>query len=139
MPSYESSMENLEKARSVGRPPRPWRSREEAEMIRRYVFLWYTGRSKKPSGRDWARDLGISHTWLQRLVREFTADPGEMWRLQVAYGDPAFAQLSRAQEYTREMRERAEFIVSILQDGVAPRYSTTVNSSCTPGCATSHK
>jgi transposase len=108
MPSYESSMENLARARERGRPPRPWRSSDESRMIRRYVFVWYTGRGSKPSGRDWARQLGISHTWLQKLVREFKADPGEMLRLQVARGDPTFAQLSRAQEYTRQMRERGE-------------------------------
>jgi hypothetical protein len=118
MPSYESSMENLEKARSVGRPPRPWRSREEAEMIRRYVFLWYTGRSKKPSGRDWARQLGISHTGLQKLVRKFTEDPGEMLRQQRAHGDPRSTELSRAQEQTREMKERGELRPSRRAEGV---------------------
>ena len=50
----------------------------------------------------------VSHTWIQKLARDFTADPSEMWRLQIAYGDPTFAQLSRAQEYTREMKERGE-------------------------------
>jgi hypothetical protein len=34
MPSYESSMRNLEKARSVDRPPRPWRSGQESQTIR---------------------------------------------------------------------------------------------------------
>ena len=63
---------------------------------------------KEPSGRDWARQLGINHTWLQKLVREFTVDPTEMLRLQVIYRDPTLAQLSRAQEYTRQMNERGE-------------------------------
>jgi hypothetical protein len=108
MPSYESSMRNLEKARAVGRPPRPWRSTGESRMIRRYVFLWHTGGSKKPSGRDWARQLGISHTWLQKLVRKFQADSSEMWRLQAAKGDPRFSDLIRAREYSRQMRERGE-------------------------------
>jgi hypothetical protein len=108
MPSYESSMRNLEKARAVGRPPRPWRCSGESRMIRRYVFLWHTGRGKKPSGRAWARDLGISHTWLQKLVREFTADSSKMWRLQAANGDPQFKDLIRAREYSRQMRERGE-------------------------------
>jgi hypothetical protein len=77
-------------------------------MVRRYVLLWLTCRdASKPSGRAWARELGISHTWLQKLVREFTEDPGEMRRLQ-AYGDPTLAQLNRAKEYTRQMRERGE-------------------------------
>jgi hypothetical protein len=77
-------------------------------MIRRYVFLWFTARGKKPSGRDWARQLGISHTWLQKLVGRFQADPNEMWRLQAAKGDPRFEDLSRAREHSRQMRERGE-------------------------------
>ena len=40
MPLYESSMRNLARARERGRPPRPWRSSQEAQMIRRYVFWW---------------------------------------------------------------------------------------------------
>jgi len=78
-------------------------------MIRRYVFQWHTCRdSSRPSGRAWARQLGISHTWLQKLVREFTADPSKMWRLQRANGDPRSTELSRTQEYTRQMKERGE-------------------------------
>jgi hypothetical protein len=54
-------------------------------MIRRFVFWGFTCRnSSKQSGRTCARTLGISHTWLQKLAREFTADPKEMWRLQAA-------------------------------------------------------
>jgi hypothetical protein len=112
MPTYESSMRNLAKARAAWRPPRPWRSGDEARMIRRYVFQWLTARGKKPSGRNWARQLGISHTWLQKLVRKFMADSTEMWRLQVAKGDPKFGEFSRAQEHSRQMRERGELRLS---------------------------
>jgi hypothetical protein len=108
MPSYESSMRNLARARAKWRPPRPWRSSQESRMIRRCVFQWFTCRDRRPSGRAWARDLGISHTWLQKLVRKFTADPTEMWRLQAANGDPRFAELSRARAFTQRMRERGE-------------------------------
>jgi len=75
VPSHESSMRNLAKAWARWRPPRPWRSCDESRIIRRYAFLWYTARGKRPPGCDWARQIGISHTWLQKLVREFTADP----------------------------------------------------------------
>jgi hypothetical protein len=108
MPSYDSSMRNLAKARAAWRPPRPWRSRDEARMVRRYVFQWLTARGKKPSGRAWARELGISHTWLQKLVRKFMTDPSEMWRIQAVKGDPKFAELTRAREYSRQMSERGE-------------------------------
>ena len=109
MPSYEASIQNLIKA--VNSPnwhrPRPWRSREEAEIVRRYALWWFTSRDRnKPSGRDWARQLGISHTWLQKLVRQFEGDPSEMWELQVAYGDPTLEQLSRARQDTAELRRR---------------------------------
>jgi hypothetical protein len=107
MPSYESSMRNLAKARAKWRPPRPWRSSQESQMIRRIAFQWFTG-GRKPSGREWARQLGISHTWLQKLVRKFMADPNEMWRLQRANGDPKFTELSRARDYSRQMKERGE-------------------------------
>lgn len=108
MPSRETSLRNLEKARAKWRPPRAWRSSDESRMIRRYAFLWYTGRGQKPSGREWARQLGISHTWLQKLVRRFQADPNEMWRLQRTKGDPRFEELTRARERSRQMREGGE-------------------------------
>jgi len=89
-------------------PPRPWRSEEESLMIRRFVLWWHTCRDKsRPSARAWAKRLGISHVWLLKLVKEFAADPNEVVRLQ-AYGDPTLAQLSLAQEYTREKEECGE-------------------------------
>jgi hypothetical protein len=48
---------------------------------------------------------------MQKVVQELTADPAKMRRLQ-AYGDPTSAQLSRAQEFTRQMRERGELRLS---------------------------
>jgi biotin operon repressor len=40
-------------------------------MVRRYVLLWLTCRdASRPSGRSWAKQLGISHTWLQKVVRQ---------------------------------------------------------------------
>jgi hypothetical protein len=108
MPSYASSMRNLAKARARGRPPRPWRSIHESQIIRRYVIQWLTCRDRgRPSGRAWARQLCVSHTWLQKLVREFTADPSKMRQLQRA-GDPRSSEFGRAQEITRRMREQGE-------------------------------
>jgi hypothetical protein len=78
-------------------------------MVRRLTFWWFTSCDRnKPSGRDWARQLGISHTWLQRLVRGFKQDPDEMWQLQVALGDPTFYQLRRARDYTQELRNEGK-------------------------------
>jgi hypothetical protein len=109
MPSYESSMENLARARERRRPPRPWRSSQEAQMVQRFVFQWFTCRDRsRPSGRAWARQLGISHTWLQKLVQEFEADPSGMCRLQAKRGDPQFPDLIRAKAVSDEMKERGE-------------------------------
>ena len=108
MPSYKSSIENLLKAVSSPRwhRPRPWRSKEESEMVRRLVFWWFTCRDpQRPSGREWARQLQVSHAWLQRLVREFEKDPSEMWELQRAYGDPTLSQLNEARECTQALKK----------------------------------
>ena len=107
---YDTSMENLRKAFASKRyhPPRPWRSPQEALMIRRYVLGWHTCRdSGRPSARAWAKQLGVSHVWLLKLVRKFETDLGEVRRLQ-AYGDPTLEQLRRAKEYTQRMRERGQ-------------------------------
>ena len=108
---YDARMANLAKARRSPHyhPPRHWRSKEESRMVRRFVYQWFTCRDRsKPSGRDWARQLHISHTWLQKLVREFREHPEETWREMGRCGDPTPAQLNRAREYSRRMRERGE-------------------------------
>jgi hypothetical protein len=107
-------MENLAKAFASDKyhPPRPWRSEEESLMIRRFVLWWHTCRdNRRPSARAWAKQLGISHVWLLKVVRELKKDPDEVQRLQ-AYGDPTLEQLAHAQEYTREMKERGELRLS---------------------------
>jgi hypothetical protein len=114
MPSYESSMRNLAKARARWRRPLLWRSNQESLMIRRFAFQWFTCRDpRRPSGRSWARQLGVSHTWVQKLAREFQADPSKMLRLQ-RVGDPRSAELGRAQECTRQMKDRGELRSSRL-------------------------
>jgi hypothetical protein len=80
-------------------------------MVRRYVLLWLTCRdASRPPGRSWAKQLGISHTWLQKVVRALKANPEEMRKLQLQ-GDVTLAQLDRAKEYTQRMRERGELRV----------------------------
>lgn len=108
-------MKNLAKARSSPRyhPPRPWRSKEESQMIRRFVFWWFTSRDRnKPSGRDWARQLNVSHHWVQKLVKEFTANPTEVYEEMRCYHDPTIAELATARERTREMKEAGELRLS---------------------------
>jgi len=107
---FDASIRNLRKAFESERyhPPRPWRSPQEMLIVRRLALQWWTCRDRnKPSARAWAREVGISHVWLLKLVRKFEEDPAEVRRL-AAYGDPTSAQLSRAREYTRRMKERGE-------------------------------
>lgn len=107
---YDTSIENLRKAFASERyhPPRPFRSKEEQLMVRRLALWWWTCcDSSRPSARAWAKQLGVTHVWLLKLVRRFETDPGEVRRLQ-AYGDPTSEQLDRAKEYTQRMRDRGE-------------------------------
>ena len=46
MGTREAALENLDKATMSWHRPRPWRSAEESEMIRRLAFWWF---------RAWAR------------------------------------------------------------------------------------
>jgi len=108
MGTYEAAVDNLEKAMINWRPPRPCRSAEESEMIRRLVFWWFTACGEKPSARAWARGLGISHTWMQKLIREFKANPNKGWELQAGHGDPTLKELEYARERTEELRTRGE-------------------------------
>jgi len=108
MGTREAALENLDKAMMSRHRPRPWRSAKESEMIRRLAFWWFTARSERPSARAWARELGISHTWMQKLIREFTANSTKAWELQNDRGDPTFEDLDYARERTKEMRKRGE-------------------------------
>jgi hypothetical protein len=77
-------------------------------MVRRLALWWWTCcDSSRPSARAWAKQLGITHVWLLRLVRKFETDPGEVRRLQ-AYGYPTPEQHDRAKECTKRMRNRGE-------------------------------
>lgn len=126
MPSYDSSIRNLARARQRWRRPRPWRSSEESQMVRRFVFQWLTCRDRsRPAGRAWARELSISHTWLQKLVREYTVDASEMHRLQAVVGEPRSAELDRAKEYTREMRARGELRTGLRNQRYLNRFSVS--------------
>lgn len=111
---YDSSMRNLQKAKASANyhPPRPWRSKEESHLIRRFAFQWWTCRDRgKPSVRSWAKGLGVSHVWLLKLVCQFQADPSlvdHMDREARRHGNPTLEQLKRARERTLQMGVRGE-------------------------------
>jgi len=62
------------------------------------------------AGRPWAklrvaRLLGVSHTWVNKLVKRFEADPDRMRRRMAAFAPATLEKLERAREETRRQRE----------------------------------
>lgn len=110
MPSHRTSWENLYyKAWPKWRRPRPWRSNEESHVIRLCVYQWLTCRDRnRPSGRSWARQIGVSHTWVQKLARRYQSDPTEMLEESNRNSSPTFAELRRAREVTAQMRQQGK-------------------------------
>jgi hypothetical protein len=53
-----------------------------------------------------ARFLGVSHTWVNKLVKRIEADPERMRRKMRAFAPATFEKLERAREETRRERER---------------------------------
>jgi hypothetical protein len=108
MAFHAMTMENFARLRARWRPPRPWRSPEESEAVQRFVLLWLTCMDRnKPSGRSWARQLGISHTWLQRLTRRFAADPVKAMEIE-RLGYPTQLHLETARQISLDLRVRGE-------------------------------
>jgi|SRR5271166_845386 len=105
MPSLEASLRNLEKAKANWRRPRRFRSARESWVIQRLVWQWHSYSGPKWSGRALGRRLGVSHAYVQKLVREFTEDPGKIER-RVQSSVTTFDELSRAQEETQQQQER---------------------------------
>lgn len=108
MPSLEASLRNLERARAAwSHPPRPWRSDRETRIIKRLVWQWFTYCGPRNwSARGLARWLGVSHTYIQKLVRQFRTDPGDMQRDARRHTPATFEHLRCAQEETRQQKER---------------------------------
>jgi hypothetical protein len=99
---------NIQKARAARkRLPLPWRSGLESRVIEQLIWQWWNS----PEPRKWpalrlARCLGVSHTWVAKLVRRFRADPARMRRRMRAFAPATFETLLRAREETRKHRER---------------------------------
>src|SRR5215472_16353563 len=108
MPSREASLRNLEKAKRNWRAPKPLRCNSESRVIRRLVWQWHHDRSpRKWSARAVARVLGVSHTYVQKLVREFAGNPDRI--LKEPCASPGVATVDtfeRAQRETLRDKER---------------------------------
>jgi len=119
MPSPETSRLNLQKAWAKWRPPKPWRSKQETLVIKRIVWQWFNyRRTDRWSGRKLARRLCVSHTYIQKLRRQFLTDPTEIQRqrAQALYGPATWDDLRRAQECTREQKMVGRLRYSLLSN-----------------------
>jgi hypothetical protein len=113
---YDARIRNLMKARKSPRwhPPRPWRSRQETDAIKRLVWRWYTHTgpgTTRESGRVVARHLGVSHTYIQKLCRQFAIDPSQMQERDRYEGravEAMLKELAYGLQCTQDMRERGE-------------------------------
>jgi hypothetical protein len=140
MPSAEASRRNLEKARAHWRAPRPWRSEEETRVVRCLAWQWFIGQEPRCSGRAIARKLGVSHTYIQKLSREFATNPTGMLetasRLVRIRGGivvcvngqlrkpeyreyTTFEQLAQAQRQSRKMSEQGLLRYTTYREAVA--------------------
>lgn len=106
MPSRESSLRNLEKARKNGRPPRPWRSRAESRAIRMITWQWLLGHGPWCSGRALARWLGVSHTYVQKLSSTLSKNESDFLRQVRYFGAPSIDGLRHARQESHQQRER---------------------------------
>ncbi len=131
MPSPETSRRNLERAKANWRAPLPWRSPQESRLIKTLAWRWYKIKEPRCGCRQIARCLGVSHTYIQKLVREFEIDTRNIVQQQRAYGQATFADLRRAQEETTQLRERGWLRSSsrrldgsadlhLMNDGIVP-------------------
>ena len=118
---------NMAKARAARkREPLRWRSGLESRIIEQLAWQWWrtTSRGEGRGVRDevrfaapkasplrpWAklrvaRFLGVSHTWVNKLVKRFEADPDRMRRRMAGFAPATLEKLERAREETRRQRE----------------------------------
>jgi len=75
----------------------------------------------------------VSHTYIQKLVREFEIDTRNIVQQQRAYGQATFADLRRAQEETTQLRERGWLRSSSRRlDGSADLHLMSVGRGIVP-------
>lgn len=140
MPSADASRRNLKKAMAHWRRPRSWRSEQETRVVRCLAWQWFIGQEPRCSGRAIARKLGVSHTYIQKLSREFSANPAGMLEkasrvvrhptgivvcvngrlLAPEYREyTTFEQLANAQRQTVRMKEQGLLRYTTYREAVA--------------------
>jgi hypothetical protein len=102
----EASSRAWRSARAQGRwhEPRRWRSVRESEIVR--SLLWKAVQSGDRRGsRKLAAHLGVSHTWVLMLRRQFCAHPERQAERQARYEDmwgPATLEQLREEQAKRQ-------------------------------------
>ena len=121
---------NMAKARAARkREPLRWRSGLESRIIEQLVWQWWVESRVetrevaayakgsfaeralgKSAGKPWAKQrvarlLDVSHTWVNKLVKRFEAEPDRMRRRMAACAPASFEKLERAREETRRQRK----------------------------------
>ena len=121
---------NMAKARAARkREPLRWRSGLESRIIEQLVWQWWvesSGPSLPLRVNEWlgvggwknqvqtrkpwaklrvARFLGVSHTWVNKLVKRIERDPERMRRRMSACAPASWEKLERAREETRRQRK----------------------------------
>jgi hypothetical protein len=126
---------NIQKARAARkRAPLPWRSGLESRVIEQLVWQWWKQKTETGGGYGMvasplrfaqgkafasgegkrkgqmaalrlARALGVSHTWVNKLVKRFAADPERARKRNGAFASATIETLERAREETRWQRE----------------------------------
>lgn len=105
--AWEARQRNIRKARAARkRPPLPWRSGLESRVIEQLIWQWWLSVEplKWPAYRV-ARFLGVSHTWVNKLVKRFQGDPDRMRRRMRAFAPANLEKLERARQETRWQRQ----------------------------------
>jgi hypothetical protein len=103
---------NMAKARAARkREPLRWRSGLESRIIEQLVWQWWVesrvetrvvaAYAKASAGRPWAKQrvarlLDVSHTWVNKLVKRFEAEPDRMRRRMAACAPASFEKLEQA-------------------------------------------
>jgi hypothetical protein len=106
LPSREASRRNLAIARSRWRRPRPWRSQSESRVIRLYVWQWFLGHGPWCSARALAGWLGVSHTYIQKLMRSLPRDENTFLREMRRSEPPSLEALRCARVESGQERDR---------------------------------
>src|SRR5271170_3158590 len=124
---------NMAKARAARkREPLRWRSGLESRIIEQLVWQWWQENSRRRLVvSDWknqleiprrsvprnnnetkywsrqrvARFLGVSHTWINKLVKKFEVDPDRERRRMAAFAPATFEKLERARKETERQRQ----------------------------------